>query len=103
MTDEQRKVSLQSAHRLRNRLTFIMLCSDTLKLELRGVLSRQHEQEFQEMDRVIEETKALLNTLLRQFDLEPRVSATSNGACSQLIGGPVEPDSAARAAGPGAA
>ncbi len=95
MTDEKRELIHQSAHRLRNRLTIIMLCSDTLKMSLHDVLTREHEQEFQRMDRILQETKAVLNTLLRQLELEPGAIATANGDGSQLIGGRVEPDNAA--------
>jgi hypothetical protein len=102
MTDEKRELIDQSAYRLRNQLTFIMLCSDTLKLDLRDVLTREHEQEFQRMDRILQETKAVLNTLLQQLELKPRAIATANGNGSQLIGGRVEPDNAACASGPGA-
>ena len=102
MTDEKRELIDQSAYRLRNQLTFIMLCSDTLKLDLRDVLTREHEQEFQRMDRILQETNAVLNTQLQQLELEPRTIATANGNGSQLIGGRVEPDNAVCASGPGA-
>jgi hypothetical protein len=95
MTDEKRELIDQSAYRLRNQLTFLMLCSDTLKLDLHDVLSREHKQEFQRMDRILQETKAALNTLLRQLDLEPRAIVTANGNGSQLIGCRVEPGNAA--------
>jgi signal transduction histidine kinase len=102
MTDEKRELIDQSAHRLRNRLMFIMLCSDTLKLDLQDVLTREHERVFQRMDRILEETKAVLNTLLQQFELEPRAIEAPNGCGSQLIGGLVQPDNAACASEPGA-
>ena len=57
MNDNQRQVIRDSAHRLRSRLTFIMLCSHTLKLDLHDVLSLKHENEFHKMDRVLEEIK----------------------------------------------
>ena len=94
MTDEQRELIHQSAHRLRSRLTFIMLCSHTLKLDLRDVLTKDNEREFQQMDRVLEETKAVLNTLLKQLEPEPRPMATLNGDRSELIGVRVEPGNA---------
>jgi hypothetical protein len=68
MTDDQRKAIRDSAHQLRSRLTFIMLCSHTLKLDLHDALSLKHEEEFHKMDIVLEETKAVLNTLLRQCE-----------------------------------
>jgi len=95
MTDEKRELIDQSAYRLRNRLTFLMLCSDTLKLDLHDVLTREHEQEFQRMDRILQETKVVLNTLLGQLELEPRAIATADANGLHLIGGRVEPDNAA--------
>ena len=46
MNDNQRQAIRDSAHRLRSRLTFIMLCSHALKLDLHDVLSLKHEEEF---------------------------------------------------------
>jgi hypothetical protein len=46
----------------------MMLCSHTLKLDLRDVLTRDHEKEFQQMDRILDEAKAVLNTLLKQLE-----------------------------------
>ena len=86
MTDERRELIHQSAHRLRSRLTFVMLCSHTLKLDLRDVLTEDNEREFQEMDRVLEETKTVLNTLLKQLDPEPKAITAPNGDRSELIG-----------------
>jgi hypothetical protein len=101
MSDEQRELIDQSAHELRNRLTFIMLCSDVLKLDLQNVLTREHEREFQRMGRLLEETRAVLNTLLGQLELAPRAGATANGDGSQPIGGRIEPDNVVLASGPG--
>ena len=95
MTDEQRALIEQSAYRLRSRLTFIMLCSHTLKLDLRDVLTPDHELEFQQMDRILEEAKAVLNTLLKQLELEPKAATAPKGELPQLIGGRVEPDNVA--------
>ena len=95
MTNEQRELIHQSAHLLRNRLTFIMLCSDKLKIDLRDVSTREHEQVFQRMDRVLQETKTELNTLLRELGLEPRSLPTSNSDGSQINGGRIKPDNAA--------
>jgi len=87
MTDEQRELVHQSANRLRSRLMFIMLCSHTLKLDLHDVLTQDNEREFQQMDRVLEETKAILNTLLRQLEPEPKTVDVPKDDCAQLIGG----------------
>jgi hypothetical protein len=94
MTDEQRQLIHQSANRLRSRLMFIMLCSHTLKLDLHDVLTQDNEREFQQMDRVLEETKAILNTLLRQLEPEPKTDAPKDD-CVQLTGGRAEPGAAA--------
>lgn len=95
MTDEQRQLIHQSANRLRSRLMFIMLCSHTLKLDLHDVLTQDNEREFQQMDRVLEETKAILNTLLRQLEPEPQTVDAPKGDCSQFVGGWAEPGDAA--------
>ena len=70
---------------------FIMLCSHTLKLDLHDVLTQDNEREFQQMDRVLEETKAILNTLLRQLEPEPQTVDAPKGDSSQLTGGRAEP------------
>jgi len=95
MTDKKSELIHQSAHRLRNRLTCIMLCSDTLRLDLQGVLTPEHDQAFKRLDRILQETKTVLNTLLRQVELGPNAIAAPDGFGSQLIGGRVQPDSAA--------
>ena len=95
MTDEQRQLIHQSANRLRSRLMFIMLCSHTLKLDLHAVLTQDNEREFQQMDRVLEETKAVLNTLLRQIEPEPNAMDAPKDDCSQLVGGRADPGDAA--------
>ena len=95
MTDEQRQLIHQSVNRLRSRLMFIMLCSHTLKLDLHDVLTQENEREFQQMDRVLEETKAVLNTLLRQLEPEPKAMDAPKGDSLQLIGGRGEPGDAA--------
>lgn len=92
MTDEQRQLIHQSVNRLRSRLMFIMLCSHTLKLDLHDVLTQNNEREFQQMDRVLEETKAILNALLRQLEPEPKTVDASTGDCT---GGPAESGDAA--------
>jgi hypothetical protein len=74
---------------------FIMLCSHTLKLDLHDVLTQDNEREFQQMDRVLEETKAILNALLRQLEPEPKTVDASTGDCSQRTGGQAEPGDAA--------
>jgi hypothetical protein len=86
MTDDQRKAIRDSAHQLRSRLTFIMLCSHTLKLDLHDALSLKHEEEFHKMDIVLEETKAVLNTLLRQCEQLPAKTAIQTGGDARIIG-----------------
>ena len=95
MTDEKSELIQQSAHRLRNRLTCIMLCSDTLRLDLHGVLTPEHDQAFQRLDRILQETKTVLNTLLRQVEIEPSAIEAPGGYGSQVIGGRFQPDNAA--------
>ena len=90
MNDDPRKAIRDSAHRLRSRLTFIMLCSHMLKLDLRDVLSLKHEAEFHKMDLVLEETKAVLNTLLRQCEQLPTKIAIRNGDETRIIGARTE-------------
>lgn len=95
MTDDERALIHQCAYRLRGRLTLIMLCSHTLKLDLGHVLTWDHKQEFQQMDRILEEAKALLSTLLRQLDAEPGAADAPTADPARLIGGGVEPESVA--------
>jgi hypothetical protein len=88
MNEEQRALVFQCAHRLRSRLMFIMLCSHTLKLDLRDVLTRDNEQEFQQMDRILDEAKAVLSILIRQVELSPAADPKAERA--QLMGSRVE-------------
>jgi len=74
---------------------FIMLCSHTLKHDLHDVLTQDNEREFQQMDRVLEETKAVLNTLLRQIESEPNAMDAPKDDCSQLVGSRADPGDAA--------
>jgi hypothetical protein len=59
MTEELRQLIRDSAHRLRSRLTYILLCAHTLKLDLRGNLSSAQLAEFQQLDSVVEETSGV--------------------------------------------
>ena len=86
MNDSQRKTIRDSAHRLRSRLTFIMLCSHALKLDLHDVLSLKHEEEFDRMDRVLEEIKTVLNALLKHFEQPPKEGAIPAGDNTEIIG-----------------
>jgi hypothetical protein len=95
MTDEELALIHECAYRLRGRLTLIMLCSHTLKLDLRDVLTWDHQQEFQQMDRVLDEAKALLNTLLRQVEAERGAAAPPKGEPARLMGGRVGPENVA--------
>ena len=95
MNDIERKAIRDSAHRLRSRLTFIMLCSHTLKLDLRDVLTCEHEEEFHKMDSVLEETKAVLNTLLKQFEQLSKKAAIPTGDEARIIGARTESEDAA--------
>jgi hypothetical protein len=81
MTEERCQLIRDSAHRLRSRLTYILLCAHTLKLDLRGNLSSAQLAEFQQLDSVVEETKAVLQVLLKQLEPELNVRPTkSEGA-----------------------
>jgi hypothetical protein len=93
MTDGQRALIYQSAYRLRSRLTLMMLCSHTLKLDLRDVLTRDHDKEFQQMDRILDEAKAVLNTLLRQLEHEPTEAPSTHRNSMKPRNGRVEPAS----------
>jgi signal transduction histidine kinase len=78
MTEERRQLIRDSAHRLRSRLTYILLCAHTLKLDLRDKLSSAQSAEFQQLHSVVEETKAVLQTLLKQLEPELNVRPTKN-------------------------
>ena len=86
MNDNQREAIRDSARGLRSRLTFIMLCSHALKLDLHDVLSLKHEDEFRKMDRVLEEIKTVLNALLKQFEQLPNEAAIPTGNEAAIIG-----------------
>jgi hypothetical protein len=91
MTYDQRQSIRDSAHCLRSRLTYIMLWSRTLQLDLHDVLSWQHEAEFDKMEIALEETKFALNTLLKQFDQLAKILSTPTD--DQLYIGDALPDS----------
>lgn len=85
MTDKQRQTIRDSAHLLRSRLTYLLLCSHALKLDLAGKLSHDQEAEFQQLDTVLEETKATLQIFLKQ--IEPALTARSIKECAiEMIG-----------------
>jgi hypothetical protein len=89
MTDKQRQAIRDSAHLLRSRLTYLLLCSHALKSDLADKLSNNQEPEFQQLDTVLEETKATLQILLKQ--LEPELAARSIKECAvEMIGLPAE-------------
>lgn len=95
MNDNQRQVIRDSAHRLRSGLTYVMLCSHTLKLDLRDVLSPRHAEEFRKMASVLEETKAVLNALLMPFEQLPRKAVTPASGDGLMIGVRTESKNAA--------
>jgi hypothetical protein len=68
MTEPQRQHIRDCAHRLRSRLTYIMLCSHTLRLDLGAVLSQAHDEDFARMADALEATCSDLNLLLKFFD-----------------------------------
>jgi hypothetical protein len=72
MTEQRRQTIRDSAHCLRSRLTYILLCSHTLRAQLGGKLSSADVAEFQQLDNVLEETKTTLQKFLRQLEPELR-------------------------------
>jgi hypothetical protein len=85
MTDQRRQAIRESAHRLRSRLTYLLLCSHGLKSDLRGKLTPNELAEFQQLANVLEETKAVLQALLKELEPELRDRVTHQ-ADSQMIG-----------------
>jgi hypothetical protein len=73
MTEQRSQAIRESAHRLRSHLTYILLGTYTLRSDLRCKLSPKELAEFQQLDNVLEETKAVLQKLLKQ--LEPELKA----------------------------
>jgi hypothetical protein len=87
MTEQRRQAARDSAHRLRSRLTYLLLCSHTLKSDLRDRLSAEERAELQQLEGVVHETKALLQTLLKQFEPELKTPGIKNMG-GQMIGRP---------------
>jgi hypothetical protein len=86
MNDNERNAIRDSTRRLRSRLTYIMLCSYALRLDLRDVLSIKQEEEFDKMDSVLEEIKTVLNALLKHFEPLPKKAAIPAGDNTEIIG-----------------
>jgi len=86
MTENQRQVIHDCAHRLRSRLTYIMLCSHTMKLDLHNRLSSEHEEEFRKMADALEATRRDLNILLKQFEKTPKKGEVQAGDEPRTIG-----------------
>jgi hypothetical protein len=76
MTDQRRQAIRESAHRLRSRLTYLLLCSHGLRSDLRGKLTHNELAEFQQLANVLEETKAVLQALLKELEPELRARVT---------------------------
>jgi len=95
MTENQRQLIRDCAHRLRSRLTYVMLCSHTIKLDLHNLLSREHEEDFRKMAEAPEATRRDLNTLLKQFDQIPQKAEVPDGDEPQTIGAHTESENAA--------
>jgi hypothetical protein len=95
MNDNQRNAIRDSAQRLRSRLTYIMLCSHALKLDLRGVLSLKHQEEFDKMDSVLEEIKTVLNALPKHFEQPSKKTDIPTGDEGEIIGARTDSQDAA--------
>jgi hypothetical protein len=68
MTEYQQQCMRDCAHRLRSRLSYIMLCSHTLRLDLGARLSPAHDEDFTRIADALEATRSDLNSLLKLFD-----------------------------------
>ena len=72
MTENQRQVIRHCSHRLRSRLTYVILYLHTLNSVLHDGLSRELEQEFRKTADVPEATRKDLNALLREIERLPK-------------------------------
>jgi signal transduction histidine kinase len=75
------------SHQIRNRLTYIMLSSAGLCLELRQTLSEEQRKEFGKIDVAAEEIRGLLDNLLNLLVRELAEPAYKEEEIALLIGG----------------
>jgi signal transduction histidine kinase len=75
------------SHEMRNRLTYIMLASNALCLELQTVLSDEQRQQFCKIDIAAEELRGLLNNLTALWLTEVTESRINHEETALLIGG----------------
>jgi signal transduction histidine kinase len=75
------------SHEMRNRLTYIMLASNALCLELQTVLSDEQQQQFCKIDIAAEELRGLLNNLTALWLTEVTESRINHEETALLIGG----------------
>jgi hypothetical protein len=83
MDEERRQAARDSVHTLRSRLTYLLLCSHALQVQLHSRLSAQEQADLRQLAAVVEDTKAALQTLLKQ--LEPELKFETAGDRGEVI------------------
>ena len=86
MKNVRRETAREAAHRVRSRLTFVLLCSHTLQLDLRERLKPEHHEQFRQMDRALEETRAALRKCLREVERRPSPPLKPSADPTQWVG-----------------
>jgi hypothetical protein len=74
-------------HQIRNRLTYIMLSSHTLRCDLQEVLSEEQRTEFCQIDVAAEEIRSILDNLTRLVFTELAEPRLKREEVDLLIGG----------------
>jgi hypothetical protein len=75
------------SHQIRNRLTYIMLSSHTLRCDLQEVLSKEQRKEFCQIDVAAEEIRSILDDLMRLVFAELAEPRLKREEVDLLIGG----------------
>jgi hypothetical protein len=88
MDEHRRQAARDSVHTLRSRLTYLLLCSHALQVQLHSRLSAQEQADLRQLAAVVEDTKAALQTLLKQLEPELKFAGPADrGEVIQARGG----------------
>lgn len=84
-TTQQETVADLSAQ-IRNRLTCIMLCASTLRIDLRTTLSEQQQQELSEIDLTAKEIQRIVDCLTKLIPMEAAAQTSHHENTATVIG-----------------